>query len=668
MAKRERKNKKESRDAVVSRPVAAPSPAPHFRWTLIGLPLLLAAVAFVLYAPSLGAGFVYDGEKEILKEGFVTSPANLPVVFSTKVFAQNITLADRPGALLYLMLNAALWGRNPWGYHLAGNLLHAACAALLFALMRRLVTAEMPGAESRDSVRVLTALVIATLIFAVHPITVEPVSAINYSYDPLVTFFTVTGLLAATFFRPGGGAVSIGWGVLGVVCCFASVACKESGIATSLLLVLYWGLFRQGERRAAWFWFLGAGVAGAMLYLSVRFSAAPQDPNPPKYLGGSLGQMLLIQPRVWVFMMGKLLVPTHLSADYTLENMEGITLAPALVVLAVVVLDQGWLARKSRLGALGVATYWLGLAAVSNFTPLYRFDADRFYYLPLAGVAVQIAAVLLLLLPLRTGFWLAVAPLALAIVPFAWLNLERQKVFLDDFSLWQDTLQVSPQSWTAHTDYGVDLAKRKRYDEAVAQYRKVLSHEPNNADLLNNLANSLSCIGNLTEAQHDYTEAIRLDPAYADPHNGLGNLLVRIGEGAKAEKEYAEAIRLNPNKAEPYNGLGNALAFRGDLVDAAAEYRVALKIEPDYPEAHNGVANALLHQNQLAEALAQATEAVRLRPDYADAHCTLGLVLAQLGHLPDAVAQFETAHQLEPDNAQITQVLEQLRAAQVRAK
>ena len=63
-------------------------------------------------------------------------------------------------------------------------------------------------------------------------------------------------------------------------------------------------------------------------------------------------------------------------------------------VLAVVVSLQAWLISKSRMGALGVAIYWLGLATVSNFVPLNRIVADRFYYVPLAGVATQMLAVL----------------------------------------------------------------------------------------------------------------------------------------------------------------------------------------------------------------------------------------------------------------------------------
>ena len=103
------------------------------------LPLLLAVVAFLTYWPSLDSDFIYDARYEIFDEGFITNLANLPAVLSLKVLGMNILLGDRPGQILYLMLNAALWGKEPWGYHLSSNLLHAANVALLFVFLRRLV-------------------------------------------------------------------------------------------------------------------------------------------------------------------------------------------------------------------------------------------------------------------------------------------------------------------------------------------------------------------------------------------------------------------------------------------------------------------------------------------------------------------------------------------------
>jgi hypothetical protein len=433
-------------------------------------------VTFLVYWPSLSSDFVYDARKEMLEEGFITSISHLPDVLSLKVLSSNLMLGDRPGQLLYLMLIALVCGRDPFGYHLCSNLLHAANVALLFVFLKRLVVTQVP--LQMDGLKIQVALVVVTLIFAVHPIAVEPVSGIGYSSDLLVAFFTLMALLAATAFQPENVRSALLTGGAGTLCAFAAVTCKESGLATLLLLIVYWFLFRRGETKKSWLLFLGAAFAVTAIFLAARFLSPPSTSVTLGYLGGSFPQVFLIQPRLWVYMMGQLIWPTQLSADYTLENISGISTTVAIIILFVVVALQGWLATQSRIGALGVAFYWLGLATVSNFIPLYRIEADRFYYLPLAGVAMQLLALLLMALKSRWGFWAAVMPLLVALLPLTALTFARQDVFASDYALWSDTLQISPHSSTANLILGNALFLRGQVDDAILHYRHALEMNP----------------------------------------------------------------------------------------------------------------------------------------------------------------------------------------------
>ena len=355
------------RDGGSAKPTNVPS-STLARWT----PLLLAVVAFAAYVPSLGADFVYDGRYEILREGFITSLANLPLVFSLKVMGMYVLLGTRPGSLLYLMALAAVFGKNPLGYHLGGNLLHAANAAMTYVVLVRLAQMEISSRWNELATRVSAVAAIVTLFFALHPLTVETVSEINYSSDLLVAFFTLAALLSAMAFRPAEGRNVLQAGGAVAFCSLAAVTCKESGIAVPLLLFLYWFLYRKGEPRNPWRLLLAAATVLPGLFLVLRFSWGISTSVKADYLGGSFAQMLVNQPRLWVFMMGKIVWPVGLSADYTFDNLEGLTTPVAVVILICVLAFQAWLAWRSRLGAMGVAVYWLALATVSNFIPLYR--------------------------------------------------------------------------------------------------------------------------------------------------------------------------------------------------------------------------------------------------------------------------------------------------------
>lgn len=655
-----------------------------FQKPLLGLclPLLIAMVAFLVYWPSLHSDFVYDARLEILKEGFITSLSNLPAILSLKVLGTNLMLGDRPGQLLYLMLNAAIWGKEPWGYHLSSNLLHAANVALLFILLRRLLATEVTGLAGSEALRVQVALAAVTLIFALHPIATEAVAAVNYSSDLLVTFFTLVALLCAIGFRPEKFRAALIPGALGVCCAFASVTSKESGMATALLLVVYWFLYRRGEAKEPWFWFLGTATALTAVFLAARFYFAPPSPMPLAYLNGSFFQVFLIQPHLWIFMMGKLIWPVHLSADYTPENIGVIHAPQADAVLTVVLLLQGWLAAKSRIGFLGVAVYWLGLATVSNFIPLNRILADRFYYLPLAGVAMQLLALLMMTLKSRLGYWLAVAPLIVAILPLTRLTLAREKIFSNELLLWKDTVQVSPFSPTAqnnygaallqdgqvdegvlhikkalelvptysdsHTNLGFALSKKGRTEEAIAEYQKALDSNPNNADAHSGMGTAFSSKGEVDQAIAEYQKALVINPNDGDTRNLLGNLLLRKGQVDEAMAQFQKAVEIDPHDAEAYNNIGSALSKKGQVDEAIVQYQKALEYDPINALGHHNLGTALLAKGRTDEAIAEYRKAVGFNPKYAQAYADLGSALYLQGKVDEAIAQYESALRIDP--------------------
>ncbi len=215
----------------------------------------------------------------------------------------------------------------------------------------------------------------------------------------------------------------------------------------------------------------------------------------------------------------KLIWPAGMSADYTIEN--GLPLLAAVPILLAVLAGQTWLALRSRLGALGMALFWLGLATVSNFVPLHRIAADRYYYLPLAGVAMEVTAVLLLLKP-GMAFRAALAVLLAAIVPLAVLNVARQPVFATDYALWTDTLVVSPQSFLAHNNLAESLVRMGRLDDAIAQARRSIELSPGFAIAHNNLGWALALEDRVDEALLEFAKAATLNPNLPEAHNNLG--------------------------------------------------------------------------------------------------------------------------------------------------
>jgi tetratricopeptide (TPR) repeat protein len=113
---------------------------------------------------------------------------------------------------------------------------------------------------------------------------------------------------------------------------------------------------------------------------------------------------------------------------------------------------------------------------VSNLFPIYRAAADRYMYLPMAGVALAVGWLL-------DGPWLAARPrlrekaLIAAMAAIALLGygcIERQKVWASPLALWEDTFHKNPTAYTAAAGLGESLREMGRLPEAERATREAI--------------------------------------------------------------------------------------------------------------------------------------------------------------------------------------------------
>jgi tetratricopeptide (TPR) repeat protein len=482
----------------------------------------VVVLALALYSPSLRSQFVYDADVQIGNpDNFIHDRSNLLDVLTLRVMSRDVLDFNRPVHLLVLMVDSMIWGRNPFGYHLTSILLHAANAGLLcYLLARYLACAGVAGTVAAISAGA------GALLFAVHPVNVEAVAEPSYREDLLATFFTVLALLGAAHFRPQRSPRNIAIAAGCVACAFLAVASKESGIVAVALLWIYCGLMRRGERLAGWLALLGAASVAAGAFLAARFLVAAQTsiifPTTPPMLGGSVAGLLEMQPRIWTLYFANLVWPLDLAADYTPQSIEGIGPGIAWPVLVLVVVAQAWLAYKSRVAAMGVALFWLALLPASNLLPMYRPIADRYLYTPMTGVACLAAAGVAWAWRWHRLGPAVAAALMLAAVPLAMLTVGRQRAFHDNASLWRDTLEKNPASYTATDNLAFALLDEGKPEEAIGWWKETdrLS-QGGVAEAYAGTALAFEALGRPANADGYYLEAVRRDPYFADPQQLL---------------------------------------------------------------------------------------------------------------------------------------------------
>ena len=100
-----------------------------------------------------------------------------------------------------------------------------------------------------------------------------------------------------------------------------------------------------------------------------------------------------------------------------------------------------------RLGFLGLVLFILALLPASNFAPQFHPVADRFLYVPLAGVGMMVGALVGCAWSWSRRAWVGACVAMVCIASLAGLlalNLQRQRVWMDPSALWSDVLTKFP--------------------------------------------------------------------------------------------------------------------------------------------------------------------------------------------------------------------------------
>jgi protein O-mannosyl-transferase len=486
---------------------------------------ILAGITLAVFSPTLSSGFVYDARLQILTDPFLHDPWNWLPVLSFGTLTMDVLDFNRPVNLASLMLDAAIWGKEPFGYHLTSVLLHAVNVVMVWGVLRGI--GREPEARNTAPSGLAAQVLLPAVLFAVHPVVTEAVCEPTFREDLLATGFSLGALLLAMRHTPQLTAKESGdhWQANGcVVCCLLAVASKESGVAAPFIVAVYWWLFHRGETGGFWRIAIGGGALVTAAFLAARFLL---EPNPskifeakPQYPGGSLSAAMLVEPRILALYAQSILFPVNLCADYGLYSVRHLSLPVALTVLAGLATSAVIAIRADRRMALAVAMIALPLVPVANLIPIYRAAADRYLYFPMTGVAVAVGILLgskwlesrvRLRDPVMIGLLVTVAALAMAC-------FERQKVWANPVALWKDTYRKNPIAFTATSGLGEALREAGRLTEAEKATREAIRlSEGNRGDAWATLALILDGQGRDAEAKETLQKAFAVDPKLEDP-------------------------------------------------------------------------------------------------------------------------------------------------------
>jgi tetratricopeptide (TPR) repeat protein len=161
----------------------------------------------------------------------------------------------------------------------------------------------------------------------------------------------------------------------------------------------------------------------------------------------------------------------------------------------------------------------------------------------------------------------------------------------------QDLAKDAPFSFQVHELNAEALEVQGRWDEAAAEYRKILEINP----LLPGvharlgralLANRQPSETELAQAKKAFEEEIEIDPRNAGAEYVLGQLAADSNDLSTSVQHFTRATKLDVTFSEAYLGLGTSLNSAKRFADAIAPLEAYEKMAPDSPTGHYQLALA----------------------------------------------------------------------------
>lgn len=427
----------------------------------------------------------------------------------------------RPLLYASYWLDLQVWGRRPEPLHAVNVATGALAIVTAFLVARRLLGGPLA--------------LLPTALFALHPVQVEAVAYISGRGDLLAGMLGLLATLAAL--GPGRRRLA-----LTGLAFAASLLAKEAYLTLPLATC---GLAFAGRARWA-----AAGVqAGvAIAYLAARSLLVATATSP------AIGETLLAFPGHVLDCLRVVILPFDLSIERAPAR--GLAVLGWLGVFALagagVVARRRLSSPRARLALASAAWFLvlLGPSAIAVFT--MRTLADRYFYLPLFGLGVAVAAVAGSLADARPRWRRGAAMLAgawaLLLLFVEWRQVE---VWRDVTSLYHHAAAMAPDSSRAQYRVAVLDIGEDRWDRAVPRLERAIELDATNVSALNN----------------------------------LGVYRLRTGDLAAAETLLARAVSANPARFNAWSNLGLAQHAQGKRDLGCASIARALSIHPRYEPA-----------------------------------------------------------------------------------
>ncbi|XP_023230734.1 transmembrane and TPR repeat-containing protein 4-like [Centruroides sculpturatus] len=635
-------------------------------------PLIIFTLALACFINSIYGNFVFDDSEAIVNNNDLKLETPLSNIFKndfwgTKLTHNNSHKSYRPLTVLTFRINNFLsGGLHPVSFHLVNVVLYGIVCILTFYVICSVFIGIFKHHNAPK------ASFICALLFTVHPVHTESVSAVVGRADLLCALFFFLSFLAYVKGCKKAIEVNIAssftWIGICLILAGISMLCKEQGITVigicsaydiiinckidlSLISLLNLSTYKNQKWLSQ---FLGRQIfltVGGMILLFGRWqimgARAPvfQHVDNPASFEENLILRVINYNYIYTLNIWILLHPLWLCFDWSMGCVPLIRSASDFRLIVVIIFWAvfglffyfGVLSgdRKiRRLTTMGLAFLIVPFLPASNiFFRVGFVIAERALFLPSLGICFLITI----------GFHqicnssnqqMNIICFSVLIATYVGRSIQRSSDWRNEELLFKTGLDVCPLN-----------AKSPRPDFAAAWM---------------NLGIVQSSKGKVIEAEQSYLTAINHRKHYPDCYYNLGNLYLEQKQYEKAYLAWKNATTLQPNHLVAWNNMIIMLDSIGSLLKAEAMAQEALEILPNEASLHFNLANTLGKVGRYHESEKHFQKAIALNSNNPTYYTNLGVLYHRWKKYKNAEEAYLRALELKSDMKSARENLELL--------
>lgn len=426
------------------------------------------------------------------------------------------SVAYRPVLSLTYMADAAVWVKNPAGFHLSNLLIHLLTTWLIFLFFQSLIS--------------LPVAFWGSLFFGVHPLNIEAVANIGYRGDLLAGFFVVAACYFWMRYRHKGGWLWSG----AVLAYFLALFSKECAFLTPVLFLgIDHCLSNKKNTSRNWPYFFLILVSFFYLYSYFHLfpNAALSKGYPWDHLGIkdvllSNGEILRLYFCGYLWPASVRMLP---GLYYPWPGEFSVLMAVLSYILFCIILWlmlRGVAQRKVHgLLLLSMFLFWL---PVSNLVPNPNPVAYRYLYLPMVGACGLMS--MALIKGCRHPFFKKKVPniellfMGGFVVICCLTSFLNARQWFNNFTIGVGLVKSFPGHYKGHEALAMEYYRYGRFNDAARHLElAILDPRMESPAILGLLGDTYLNLGQLRNAYYYYRQVLALSPDFPAPYQGLAD-------------------------------------------------------------------------------------------------------------------------------------------------